>query len=244
MYVVLEGSVRLHKGEMVITTLGKGQHFGEMALVDRSPRSLSATANKASRLIAIRRKDFYEIIKKEPTLSVKLLWSFVQVLAERLRKTTSDLDAARNPVAPMRSTAAAAMADAGAVDLTGDAEPEDDEPEEDEIKTEVIERPAPPDDEPETAKLAPIPPPRAAVNKSRRDARPTLPPVPPADATKPRAAVKPKPAAAPKPRGPDDETAEVVKISKSDTIRSMDAVDPDAADTKPPAPPAAELLEK
>jgi hypothetical protein len=68
--------------------------------------------------------------------------------------------------------------------------------------------------------------------------------VPPADATKPRAAVKPKPAAAPKPRGPDDETAEVVKISKSDTIRSMDAVDPDAADTKPPAPPAAELLEK
>jgi len=96
MYVMLEGSLRLHKGEMTITHFGKGQHFGEMALVDRSPRSLSATASTPCRLIAIRRKDFYEIIKKEPSLSVKLLWSFVQVLAERLRKTTQDLDDARH----------------------------------------------------------------------------------------------------------------------------------------------------
>jgi len=96
MYVVLEGGVRLHKGSFTVANLGRGQHFGEMALVDRSPRSLSATASVASRLISIRRKDFYEIIKKEPGLSVKLLWSFVQVLAERLRKTTADLDQARS----------------------------------------------------------------------------------------------------------------------------------------------------
>ena len=65
-----------------------------MALIDRTVRSLSATATTASRLIEIRRKDFYAIIKKEPGLSVKLLWSFVQVLADRLRKTTADLSGA------------------------------------------------------------------------------------------------------------------------------------------------------
>jgi serine/threonine protein phosphatase PrpC len=94
MYVVLSGSVRLHKGGVPVAELGKGQHFGEMALVDRTQRSLTATAREDSRLLLIRRKDFYAIIKKEPSLSVKLLWSFVQVLAERLRKTTADLSGA------------------------------------------------------------------------------------------------------------------------------------------------------
>ncbi len=113
MYVMLDGQVRLHKGERTITTLGKGQHFGEMALVDRSPRSLSATCTKPSRLISIRRKEFYEIIKKEPSLSVKLLWSFVQVLAERLRKTTTDLNIARE-AADSASTSRTAAVEAEA----------------------------------------------------------------------------------------------------------------------------------
>jgi CRP-like cAMP-binding protein len=91
MYVVLSGSVRLSKEGTVLARLDKGQHFGEMSLVDRSVRSLNAAAAEPTRLISINRKDFYEIIKKEPQLAVKLLWSFVQVLGARLRKTTSDL---------------------------------------------------------------------------------------------------------------------------------------------------------
>src|SRR5262249_46787628 len=87
--------VRLNKNGTDITTLGKGAHFGEMALVDRGPRSASAFADETSRLLLIHRRDFYEIVKKEPGLSVKLLWSFVQVLAERLGTTTADLWGAR-----------------------------------------------------------------------------------------------------------------------------------------------------
>jgi serine/threonine protein phosphatase PrpC len=91
MYVVMSGSVKLTKGGVSVAQLGKGQHFGEMALIDRSTRSLSATATEDTMLVVVRRKDFYEIIKKEPELATKLLWSFVQVLGARLRKTTSDL---------------------------------------------------------------------------------------------------------------------------------------------------------
>lgn len=91
MYVVLSGSVRVLKGDVEVAELGKGQHFGEMSLVDRSVRSLTATASEPSRLLEVRRKEFYAIIKKEPPLATKLLWSFVQVLAVRLRKTTADL---------------------------------------------------------------------------------------------------------------------------------------------------------
>ena len=91
MYVVVSGSVRLAKGEKIVAELGKGQHFGEMSLVDRSTRSLTATAAEQTRLVSISRADFYDIIKREPASAVKMLWSFVQVLGQRLRKTTNDL---------------------------------------------------------------------------------------------------------------------------------------------------------
>jgi len=93
MYVVLSGGVKLVKGEATVAELSRGQHFGEMSLVDRSVRSLTAvaTAKEGTRLVAIQRKDFYDIIKREPASAVKMLWAFVQVLGQRLRKTTNDL---------------------------------------------------------------------------------------------------------------------------------------------------------
>ncbi|HEY5937191.1 MAG TPA: protein phosphatase 2C domain-containing protein, partial [Kofleriaceae bacterium] len=48
MYVVLSGSVRLTKNDTLVAELGRGHHFGEMALVDRSVRSLTATAGADS----------------------------------------------------------------------------------------------------------------------------------------------------------------------------------------------------
>lgn len=95
LFVILSGRVRLHKEGAFLTELSRGAHFGEMALVDRSPRSASASAEESTRVLILRRRDFYEIIRKEAPLAVKLLWSFVQVLTERLRKTTAELSAGR-----------------------------------------------------------------------------------------------------------------------------------------------------
>jgi serine/threonine protein phosphatase PrpC len=107
MYVLLRGKIRLHKNDTFITHLEPGSHIGEMALIDRrQPRSASATAEERARVLLLSRRDFYEIIRKEPQLSTKLLWSFTQVLAERLRKTTAELSGAR--------------LEAGAEDLTAD----------------------------------------------------------------------------------------------------------------------------
>jgi PPM family protein phosphatase len=105
MFVVLQGSVRLSKAGTSVAELGKGQHFGEMSLVDRSVRSLTAIAGQATRLLVMRRKEFYAIIKQEPQLAVKLLWSFVQVLNARLRKTTADLSDALHGDRSVETTA-------------------------------------------------------------------------------------------------------------------------------------------
>lgn len=91
MYVVVNGSVRLSKAGVQVGELAKGQHFGEMSLVDRSVRSLTAAPAAGTRLLVIQRKDFYDLVRREPQAAVKMLWRFVTVLSSRLRKTTLDL---------------------------------------------------------------------------------------------------------------------------------------------------------
>ena len=96
LFILLEGKAKLSKAGSYITTLEQGDHFGEMALVDSAPRSATIAAEGHARLMIITRTDFYEIIRNESKLSVKLLWSFVQVLTDRLRKTTAQLSGGGN----------------------------------------------------------------------------------------------------------------------------------------------------
>jgi len=97
LHVLLRGSVELSRGGVRIAALPAGTHLGEMALIDASPHTVTATAAVPSKVLGIARHDFYEILRKEPALAVKLLWSFVRVLAERLRTTTAELTHARAP---------------------------------------------------------------------------------------------------------------------------------------------------
>lgn len=99
LFIVVHGQVRVHTGDAIITRLGAGQHFGEMAMVDKAPRSASVTADDPTQMLVIRRRDFYEIIKKDQPVAVKLLWSFVGVLTERLRNTSRELGEAREQAA-------------------------------------------------------------------------------------------------------------------------------------------------
>ena len=94
-FVILRGEVALTKGGSTITKLGPGSHFGEMALIDASPRSATATALTEGKILTVSRLDFYEILRKEAPLAVKLLWSLIRVVTQRLRQTTADLSEAR-----------------------------------------------------------------------------------------------------------------------------------------------------
>jgi len=95
LYIILAGKVLVSRSGQEIVELHPGIHFGEMALVDQSPRSATVTAREATRLLVVQRRSFYTLIRKEPVLAVKLLWSFVQVLSRRLRETNEQLSGAR-----------------------------------------------------------------------------------------------------------------------------------------------------
>ncbi|MBI1965148.1 MAG: cyclic nucleotide-binding domain-containing protein [Betaproteobacteria bacterium] len=85
MYVVLEGTVAVAIGGKVVEKVGPGGVFGEMALVDQSPRAASATAEEDCTLLAINRVDFLNLVKTRPAFAASLL----KALAERLRFMTA-----------------------------------------------------------------------------------------------------------------------------------------------------------
>ena len=99
MFIVLAGTARVHSGEADLTLLGPGQHFGEMALIDKAPRSASVSSAGNSKLMVMRRRDFFDIVRKDHDVAVKLMWSFLGVLTERLRSTSRDLGETREQLA-------------------------------------------------------------------------------------------------------------------------------------------------
>ncbi len=95
LYVVLAGEVSVVKGGQHITALKAGAHIGEMALIDNAMRSATIVASSDCNLLAMRRDEFFGVIRTEPVIATKLLWSFVQVLSGRLRETNEALQGAR-----------------------------------------------------------------------------------------------------------------------------------------------------
>jgi len=99
LFIVLSGQVRVTRGEAVLSTLKMGEHFGEMALIRATPRSATVASDGPSEIIGIKRADFFDILRTEHELSVKLLWQFLGVLADRLDQTSRDLRNAREVIA-------------------------------------------------------------------------------------------------------------------------------------------------
>jgi CRP-like cAMP-binding protein len=85
MYIVLQGRVAVSIQGTLVEHIGPGGVFGEMALVDQSPRVATAAAESPSSLLAINRNDFLSLVKSNPAFAISLL----KALAERLRYMTA-----------------------------------------------------------------------------------------------------------------------------------------------------------
>ncbi|HSC95892.1 MAG TPA: cyclic nucleotide-binding domain-containing protein [Burkholderiales bacterium] len=85
MYVVLSGRVAISIKDKLVEWVGPGGVFGEMALVDQSPRAATAVAETDCDLLTINRADFLTMVKTNPVFTVSLL----KAAADRLRDMTS-----------------------------------------------------------------------------------------------------------------------------------------------------------
>jgi CRP/FNR family cyclic AMP-dependent transcriptional regulator len=84
MYIVKEGEVEIYIRDDFVVTRGKNGVFGEMALLDNSPRSAKVVAKTDCKLHAIREEDFLSHIRKTPFFAIQIM----RILADRLREQT------------------------------------------------------------------------------------------------------------------------------------------------------------
>jgi CRP-like cAMP-binding protein len=92
MYIIQSGKVaikkKLKEGETVLATLEKGDFFGEMAILERQPRSATAEVAEAGDLIVINGETFGDMIKANPEIAVRML----RKQSIRLRDTNRQLE--------------------------------------------------------------------------------------------------------------------------------------------------------
>ncbi|MGZ5099172.1 MAG: Crp/Fnr family transcriptional regulator [Usitatibacter sp.] len=81
MYLVKSGRVAIAVGSNVVEVVGPGGTFGEMAVVDQSPRTARAGSIEECELLAIDRASLLSVVKQHPEFAMALL----RGIADRLR---------------------------------------------------------------------------------------------------------------------------------------------------------------
>jgi len=80
-FLIVGGTATVLRNGRKIATLGPGQYFGEMALLDRGPRSATVRADSDMTVLVLGQREFSGVVDEVPGLARKLL----QYMATRLR---------------------------------------------------------------------------------------------------------------------------------------------------------------
>jgi CRP/FNR family cyclic AMP-dependent transcriptional regulator len=97
LYIVMDGRVRISKfipgiGEEALAVLGRGEFFGEMALIDDQPRSADAWAHEGdATVLAIDRSVLQEVLSMDPAASLQFLNLLCRLISRRLREIDEKL---------------------------------------------------------------------------------------------------------------------------------------------------------
>jgi CRP-like cAMP-binding protein len=79
-YLILDGKAEVRKGGRVLATLGKGQFFGEMSLIDNEPRSADVMAAAPTTCWALTSWAFAALVKEDPEVALLMLKEVVKRL--------------------------------------------------------------------------------------------------------------------------------------------------------------------
>lgn len=94
LFVIVSGSAKVlnrdaEGNEVILTLLGSGECFGEMGLIDGSPRSADVVANENCELLVIAKADFTSVLAGNVDLCLNIMKSLVLRLREANRKIES-----------------------------------------------------------------------------------------------------------------------------------------------------------
>lgn len=86
LYFILSGQLEIFRGgdgadKTTLAILGKGEYFGEMAILEEKPRTASVSALRDSQLLELCREDFTTLLERNPSLALKM----TSAISARLR---------------------------------------------------------------------------------------------------------------------------------------------------------------
>jgi CRP-like cAMP-binding protein len=81
-FVILEGEAKVVRGNRTLSTMGPGEFFGEISLLDGGPRTASVVADTPVVAARLSKRSFDRMVLDEPGLAAKIL----SVVARRLRE--------------------------------------------------------------------------------------------------------------------------------------------------------------
>jgi CRP/FNR family transcriptional regulator, cyclic AMP receptor protein len=77
-FVILDGEAEITRDGTTMRTLGPGDFFGEIALVDSGPRHASVTAKTPMRAFVLTRGNFLRLLDTQPTVERKVLFALAR----------------------------------------------------------------------------------------------------------------------------------------------------------------------
>jgi CRP-like cAMP-binding protein len=80
-FVIVDGTAKVTRHGQTVATVGPGQFFGDLALLDHAPRNATVTAETPMELVVLGQREFSGLIDDVPGFAAKLLAG----LAQRLR---------------------------------------------------------------------------------------------------------------------------------------------------------------
>jgi CRP-like cAMP-binding protein len=72
-FIIMEGEAQVSRRGRALAMLGTGRYFGELALLDPSPRNATVTMSTNGQVLVLTQRDFFALIRDVPTLVKALL---------------------------------------------------------------------------------------------------------------------------------------------------------------------------
>ena len=90
-FLIVTGTASVRHNNRKVRTLGPGQYFGELALIDRRPRSATVVSDTDMDLLVLGQREFNSVLSTMPELSRKMLIAMAARLRDADAKATDNI---------------------------------------------------------------------------------------------------------------------------------------------------------
>lgn len=107
LYIIIDGKINIvyEPTGQVIAGLASGEIFGEIALINESPRSASAYADEKSKMMFFSQTDLNNLLEREPALGAKILMQLSRIIGERLMSSNVQIQEFREEISGFKKEA-------------------------------------------------------------------------------------------------------------------------------------------